>query len=114
MIALSEKQWKWLIIGGLIAALITIGLLWWAYSGDGVSEHERKDAVNIGIDIGKNAVQANLMVNQEKEVNNAANQSNQAGNALNRSVDRDSSTFNGNSSGDRFCRDFPDDSTCQH
>src|ERR1043166_6012413 len=96
----------WLLSGWrlivLLGVVLVIGvLIWWAYSGGG--KDETPYIANIGVDNGKNAVITNQVVNQQVEVNNAANNSNQAGNALNVSINRPSNQFNGAGSGDRFC-----------
>lgn len=104
----------WRLIPLLVLALVIGGLIWWAYSGDSNSEHERKDAVNIGIDIGKNAIQSNLIANGEESLKNAEIKANRANANLANSLQRDSNEFSGNDADidDDFCSHYPRDSTC--
>lgn len=111
MIALSEKQWKVAIIGSVVLLVVLGAILWWAYS-DG-SKKEGELIGNIGVATGENVIVNNLVTNQQKVVNEAEKNTNQAVNALRNSVNRDSSQFGSGGAGDRFCRDFPKDSTCQ-
>lgn len=109
--ALSDEQRKAVLIAGGLGIVLIIALIWWAFSS---GPSEIPIITNIGVDQGKNAVIGNLVANQEKNVNKLANTTNQAVNDVGNSINRDSSTFNGDGAGDRFCRDFPLDSSCQH
>lgn len=98
----------WIAVGGIVLLLV---LSYVFCGGSGPDKTDQQIQSNIDQQKGANAVIGNLVTNQQKEVNNAANITNQAlGNFAN-SVNRDSSTFGGNST-DRFCERFPHDSTC--
>lgn len=96
----------WRLMTLLVSLLFLMVLIFWAYSG---GKSEIPLITNIGVDQGKNSIQANLVTNKEKEVNNAANVTNGAINALNNSISRPSNQFDGNRANDRYCRDFPGD-----
>jgi hypothetical protein len=97
----------WIALGGILL----IALVVWIFSGGGESKKEEQLETNIDTHKGEANVIGNLVTNQQQAVNNAANTTNQAVGDLGNSVNRDSSTFNGNST-DRFCRRFCHDSTC--
>lgn len=104
----TSLRTKLIVLAGV---LLLLGLIFWAYSGGGAGEKERKLNENIGIDAGKNVVISNLVTNQQGVVNNAANQTQQGEVNFNLSVNRDSSTFGGSST-DKFCQRFVCDSSC--
>jgi hypothetical protein len=79
--------------------------------GSGPDKKEEKLESNIDQHKGEEKIQEQLVTNQQQEVNGAAKNTNEAIGNLRNSVNRDSSTFNGNST-DRFCERFPNDSTC--
>lgn len=106
-----ERRTPRQIVAILVAILVLIGLILWAYSGDSQSEKERKNAVNIGISQGQNGIITDLVENQNGVVQNAANNTNQAVNDFHNSVNRDSGTFIGNST-DVYCGRFPCDTSC--
>ena len=97
---------------GAVIAVIALGV--WLFFGNG--RNDRNDQLEKWIEYqkGVNSVITNQINAQQKEVNNASKNTNQALGDLGNSVNRDSSTFNGDGAGDRFCRDFPNDSSCQH
>ena len=97
----------WIAVGGILL----IALIVWIFSGGGESKKEGNLGTNIDTHKGEANVIGNLVTNQQTAVNNAANITNQAVGDLGNSVNRDSSSFNGNST-DRFCQRFPNDSTC--
>lgn len=99
-----------LAIGGVILLLFIVGGFF-AYCTNGLDKKEKEIQSNIDQQIGVNAVLANQISNQQGVVNDAANNTNQALGDLANSVNRDSSTFNGNGTNE-FCRRFCDDSTC--
>lgn len=97
----------WIVLG--IAVAIVVLLAW--YCSSGTDRKGQQMESNIDVHKGEANVIGNLVTNQETEVNSAANSTNQALGNLANSVNRDSSTFNGNST-NRFCERFPNDSTC--
>lgn len=101
----------WRLIVLLIVALGLIALIWWAYSDS--SEKEMELIGNISEQNGQNAVIGNLVGNQQNVVNGKANITNQRLDELNRSINRPSNSFNGAGADDRFCRNFPNDPSCQ-
>lgn len=100
----------WKILAG-VGVLILLAIIFWAFSG-GKGKDETPLLINVGVDQGKNDVINSLVTNQEKVVNEKSQNTNQAVNALNASVNRPSNQFDGQGSGDRFCRDFPNDPSC--
>jgi hypothetical protein len=99
-----------------IAALALVLILVAAYGfcgGSGPSKKEQQLETNIDQQKGVNAVIGNLITNQQQVVNNAANNTNKAIGDLGNSVNRPSNQFDGNRANDRFCRDFPNDPSCQ-
>ena len=114
---LTTKQIRGLIfdfwwIGALIAVLVLLGVVMWAFWGDPVRE-ERDLHGNVEAANAQHAVVGNLVANQEGVINNAQINANVAGNALNASVNRPSTEFNSSGASDRFCRNFPADPRCK-
>jgi predicted PurR-regulated permease PerM len=109
-----ERRTPRQIVAILAIVLILLGVIFWAYC-DSSGRGEEPLIKNIGISEGKNAIQSNLIANQENVVNNAENKANQANANLANSVDRDSGSFSGNAADadDAFCRNFPNDSSCR-
>jgi hypothetical protein len=104
-----ERHKGAVIVTALVVVLAVIALIFWAYSGG--SKKEGKLIGNIGVATGENVIVGNLVVNTEKEVNNAANNSRQGEVNFNRAVNRDSNEYHGDST-NAFCERFPCDSTC--
>jgi hypothetical protein len=107
-----ERHKEATIVTGCVIAGIVLLLILWAFGV--IGKKETALIGNVGVANGKNAVVANLVKNAEVNANVAANKTNQAVGDLGNSVNRDSSQFGSQGAGDRFCLDFPDDSTCQH
>jgi hypothetical protein len=104
---------KWSLSTKVAAALVlilAIALVVWIFSGSGSGKIERLET-NRDVHKGEAGVISNLVTNQQQEVNGAAKQTNEGIGNFHSSVNRDSSTFNGNGT-DRFCERFPNDSTC--
>jgi hypothetical protein len=108
---LFERHRTAFIVAGLATLLVILLLIFWAFSGGG--KKEGKLISNVGVATGENAIVGNLVVNQGQVVNNAANNTNKAVGDLRNSVNKPSNQFNGAGAGDRFCRDFPGDPSCQ-
>ncbi len=102
----------WRLITLLVLVLAIVGLIFWAFSGDGGKGEKLK--ANEDIDAGKNAVISNLLANKEKEVNATVNEAQKANANLANAILRDSNTFSGNGDDaeNAFCSRFCRDSSC--
>lgn len=110
---LSPRKQVLSIAIALIVLILGTSLLVWTLSGGGKGKKEERLETNIDRGFGQNAVIGNLVTNQQEAVNNAAKNTNNAIRDLANSVNRDSSTFNGNRANSRYCARFPEDSTCR-
>lgn len=108
----SPRERLLILALGLILLIFAISAIVWVLSGGGKGKKEEQLETNIDRQIGINAVVTNIKTNAEVQANEATNQSNQATANFSNSVNRDSSTFTGNST-DKFCRRFPSDSSCR-
>jgi hypothetical protein len=103
-------NWLWLVPLALV--LIIAGYyVFFGGSSSGPDKKEEQIESNIDQHQGEAGVIANQVTNQQQEVDDAATNTNEAIGNLHNSVNRDSSTFNGNGT-NRFCERFPCDSTC--
>ena len=104
---LKDKWWIFAL------GILLIALTFWLFFGDGRNNKNEQLESNIDQQKGVNSVLVNQANQLGNEVKAKSQNTNEAVNAVNQSVNRDSSTFNGNGASDRFCRDFPDDSSCK-
>jgi hypothetical protein len=100
--------WWVLVLAGV---LIIVGSYIFCGGSNGPSPTEANLQSNVDQGKGAAKVIVNQVTNQQQEVNGAAKQTNEGIGNFHSSVNRDSSTFNGNGT-DRFCERFPNDSTC--
>ncbi len=102
---------RWYV--SLPVLILTVAFLIWILTPNGPNKKDEQLKANIAEQKGE----ANVIQTQRnttlKEIEDAANNTNRALDNLNRSINRDSTTFDANLATNRFCKQFPEDSSCR-